>query len=105
MTKYILKRILIAIPTLLGITIIDYAIMCFCGQSPGNASGSPYFPGSHCCQGGGHGTGQTLFIYSTLSGLGSFFPKHGVLREILRGGQRHDWKPSGTNPPSDGGCR
>ena len=32
MTKYILKRILIAIPTLLGITIIDYAIMCFAGS-------------------------------------------------------------------------
>ena len=28
MGKYILKRILIAIPTLIGITIIDYAIMC-----------------------------------------------------------------------------
>ena len=32
MPKYILKRILIAIPTLLGITIIDYAIMCFAGS-------------------------------------------------------------------------
>ena len=32
MTKYILKRILIAIPTLLGITMIDYAIMCFAGS-------------------------------------------------------------------------
>lgn len=32
MTKYILKRILIAIPTLIGITIIDYAIMCFAGS-------------------------------------------------------------------------
>lgn len=32
MTKYILKRILIAVPTLLGITIIDYAIMCFAGS-------------------------------------------------------------------------
>ena len=28
MTKYIIKRILIAIPVLLGITVIDYAIMC-----------------------------------------------------------------------------
>jgi len=27
MTKYIIKRILIAIPVLLGITVIDYAIM------------------------------------------------------------------------------
>ena len=32
MGKYILKRILIAIPVLLGITIIDYAIMCFVGS-------------------------------------------------------------------------
>lgn len=32
MTKYILKRILIAIPTLIGITILDYAIMCFAGS-------------------------------------------------------------------------
>ena len=32
MTRYILKRILIAVPTLLGITIIDYAIMCFAGS-------------------------------------------------------------------------
>ena len=27
MTKYIIKRILIAIPVLLGITVIDYAII------------------------------------------------------------------------------
>lgn len=32
MYKYILKRILIAIPVLIGITIIDYAIMCMGGQ-------------------------------------------------------------------------
>ena len=32
MKQYILKRILIAIPTLIGITIIDYAIMCFAGN-------------------------------------------------------------------------
>ena len=28
MGKYIIKRILIAIPVLIGITIIDYVIMC-----------------------------------------------------------------------------
>ena len=33
MTKYIIKRILIAIPVLLGITVIDYAIMCMAGLS------------------------------------------------------------------------
>lgn len=32
MNKYILKRLLIAIPTLIGITMIDYAIMCFAGS-------------------------------------------------------------------------
>ena len=32
MTKYIIKRILIAIPVLIGITIIDYAIMCMAGS-------------------------------------------------------------------------
>ena len=32
MTKYIIKRLLIALPTLIGITIIDYAIMCFAGS-------------------------------------------------------------------------
>lgn len=32
MTKYIIKRILIAIPVLLGITVIDYAIMCMAGS-------------------------------------------------------------------------
>lgn len=32
MKKYIIKRLLIAIPTLLGITMIDYAIMCFAGS-------------------------------------------------------------------------
>lgn len=32
MGKYILKRILIAIPVLIGITIIDYAIMCMAGN-------------------------------------------------------------------------
>lgn len=32
MGKYILKRILIAIPVLVGITIIDYAIMCLAGS-------------------------------------------------------------------------
>lgn len=32
MTKYIIKRILIAIPVLFGITVIDYAIMCLAGS-------------------------------------------------------------------------
>lgn len=32
MFKYIIKRILIAIPVLIGITIIDYAIMCLAGS-------------------------------------------------------------------------
>ena len=32
MGKYILKRILIAIPVLIGITIIDYGIMCMAGS-------------------------------------------------------------------------
>ena len=32
MKKYIIKRLLIAIPTLIGITLIDYAIMCFVGS-------------------------------------------------------------------------
>ena len=32
MGKYILKRILIAIPVLIGITIIDYIIMCLAGS-------------------------------------------------------------------------
>ncbi len=32
MAKYILRRILIAIPVLLGITILDYAIMCAAGS-------------------------------------------------------------------------
>lgn len=32
MVKYILKRILIAIPVLIGITLIDYAIMCLAGN-------------------------------------------------------------------------
>lgn len=31
-TKYIIKRILIAIPVLIGITVIDYAIMCLAGS-------------------------------------------------------------------------
>ena len=32
MWKYMIKRILIAIPVLIGITIIDYAIMCLAGS-------------------------------------------------------------------------
>ena len=32
MGKYILKRILVAVPVLIGITIIDYAIMCMAGS-------------------------------------------------------------------------
>lgn len=32
MYKYIIKRILIAIPVLIGITVIDYAIMCMAGS-------------------------------------------------------------------------
>ena len=32
MIKYIIKRILIAIPVLIGITMIDYAIMCIAGS-------------------------------------------------------------------------
>lgn len=32
MSKYIVKRILVAIPVLIGITILDYAIMCLAGS-------------------------------------------------------------------------
>jgi peptide/nickel transport system permease protein len=32
MAKYIIKRILVAVPVLVGITIIDYAIMCLAGS-------------------------------------------------------------------------
>jgi len=32
MIKYIIKRILIAVPVLIGITIIDYAVMCLAGS-------------------------------------------------------------------------
>ncbi len=32
MGKYILKRIMVAIPVLIGITLIDYAIMCLAGS-------------------------------------------------------------------------
>lgn len=32
MSKYIIKRILIAVPVLIGITMIDYAIMCMAGS-------------------------------------------------------------------------
>jgi peptide/nickel transport system permease protein len=32
MIKYVIKRILIAIPVLMGITIVDYAIMCMAGS-------------------------------------------------------------------------
>jgi peptide/nickel transport system permease protein len=32
MIKYIIKRILIALPVLIGITIVDYAIMCLAGS-------------------------------------------------------------------------
>ena len=32
MGKYILKKLLLALPVLLGITIIDYAIMCAAGS-------------------------------------------------------------------------
>ncbi|MDF2944746.1 MAG: ABC-type dipeptide/oligopeptide/nickel transport system, permease component [Herbinix sp.] len=32
MVKYIIKRILIALPVLIGITIVDYAIMCLAGS-------------------------------------------------------------------------
>lgn len=39
MGKYILKRILIAIPVLIGITIIDYAIMCLAGSPLGMLQG------------------------------------------------------------------
>ena len=42
MKKYIIKRLLIAIPTLIGITLIDYAIMCFAG-SPLECFRAPVF--------------------------------------------------------------
>ena len=32
MGKYILKRIAVAIPVLIGITVIDYALMCLAGS-------------------------------------------------------------------------
>ena len=58
MYKYIIKRILIAIPVLIGITVIDYAIMCMAGSplammqgrlSAGNDAGTACLTG---CVGG-----------------------------------------------------
>ena len=49
MYKYIIKRILIAIPVLIGITVIDYAIMCMAGCSAGNDAGTACLTG---CAGG-----------------------------------------------------
>ena len=74
MPKYILKRILIAIPTLLGITIIDYAIMCFAGSPLEMLQGARISQEAIAAKEAAWDW-TNPFIYSTLSGLGSFFPE------------------------------
>lgn len=71
MTKYIIKRILIAIPVLLGITVIDYAIMCMAG-SPLEMLQGPRVSEA-AVQAKAIALGSTNhFMYSILYGWGSF---------------------------------
>ena len=65
MTKYIIKRILIAIPVLLGITVIDYAIMCMAG------SPLEMLQGPRVSEAAVQGS-TNHFMYSILYGWGSF---------------------------------
>lgn len=83
MTKYILKRILIAIPTLLGITIIDYAIMCFAGSPLEMLQGARISQEAIAAKEAAMGTGQTLLYTVLYLAWAASFRKHGVLREIL----------------------
>lgn len=71
MTRYIIKRLLIAVPTLIGITIIDYAIMCFAGSplemlQGARISRKPLRPGRRPWD------WISLFISSILYGWASF---------------------------------
>ena len=58
MGKYIVKRILIAIPVLIGITIIDYAIMCMAGSPLEMLQGPESFSGGGGSEGDPAGSGQ-----------------------------------------------
>lgn len=67
MSKYIIKRILIAIPVLLGITIIDYAIMCLAG-SPLEILQGPVSRRLPWKQSGSHWGWISPYMYSILCG-------------------------------------
>ena len=68
MGKYMIKRILIAIPVLIGITIIDYAIMCLAGSPLQMLQGPPNFPGCGCGKGNRPSVWINRFMCSILSG-------------------------------------
>ena len=67
MGKYMIKRILIAIPVLIGITIIDYAIMCLAG-SPLQMLQGPEFPRLRLRQRKSPSVWINRFMCSILSG-------------------------------------
>ncbi len=78
MTKYIIKRILIAIPVLLGITVIDYAIMCMAGSPLEMLQGTTRLGG--CCTGKSDSirARQTIYVqYFCMAGAASAW-KYGI---------------------------
>ncbi len=72
MGKYIIKRILIAIPVLIGITIIDYAIMCMAGSPLEMLQGPRVSEAAVEAKKIALGLEQP-FIFSILCGWDSFF--------------------------------
>ena len=100
MYKYILKRILIAIPVLIGITIIDYAIMCMAGSPLAMMQGPRVSEAALEAKKIALGLDQPIYVqYFVL--LGQLL--HGNLGySIISAGQRDDRFASWTDPSSDG---
>ena len=71
MYKYIIKRILIAIPVLIGITVIDYAIMCMAGSPLEMMQGPRVSQAALEAKKIALGLDKPLYV-SILSGWGSF---------------------------------
>ena len=99
MTKYIIKRILIAIPVLIGITIIDYAIMCLAGSPLEMLKGPRVSEAAVEAKKIAMGLDKPFYIqyFVWLSQL-----LHGNMGKVLPAGFGNDQKPSGTDPPADG---
>ena len=89
MGKYIVKRILIAIPVLIGITIIDYAIMCMAGSPLEMLQGPRVSQAAVEARGDPAGAGQAVLCAVFCLAGPAFAWEHGLFHRQLSAGGGH----------------